>query len=267
MIPALAIRKDWTHDELLVAFRLYCRTPFGRLHRLNPEIIKLARLMGRTPSSVGMKACNFASLDPVQQARKIKGLANASRDDRQLWEAFQTDAEATAAAAEAAYARLVESDSTSDETQIASESELVFPTGPTEIIRTIRARRVQGFFRDAVLASYEFRCAISGIAIPELLNASHIISWQEDVKRRADPRNGIALNTLYDRAFDRGFITFDESFRLVLSSRLKTKRKHQEDPAMLQQCFLALEGTKLNLPKRFIPDPAALEWHREAVFR
>ena len=263
----MAIRKEWTHDELLVAFRLYCRMPFGRLHRLNPEIIELARLMGRTPSSVGMKACNFASLDPVQQARKIRGLANASRSDRQLWEAFQENAEATAAAAEAAYSRLIGSDSTTDGAEIASERELVFPTGPTEITRTVRARRVQGFFRAAVLVSYEFRCAISGIAIPELLNASHIIPWQEDTKRRADPCNGIALNTLYDRAFDRGLITFDESLRLVLSSRLKTKKKNQEAPALLQQCFHAMEGQKLNLPKRFSPDPVSLAWHREAVFR
>jgi hypothetical protein len=72
MIPVMALRKNWTPDDLLVAFRLYCRTPFGRLHRNNPEIIELARLMGRTPSSVGMKACNFASLDPAQQARKSR---------------------------------------------------------------------------------------------------------------------------------------------------------------------------------------------------
>ncbi|MHB1768029.1 MAG: HNH endonuclease [Phycisphaerae bacterium] len=267
MIPVMAIRKGWTHDDLLVAFRLYCRMPFGKLDQRNVEIINLARLMGRTPSSVSMKACNFASLDPVQRARKIKGLANASRSDRQLWEAFQENAEATAAEAEAAYARLVGADSTEGETEIASEPELIFPTGPTEVTRTVRARRVQGFFRAAVLASYEFRCAVSGIAIPELLNASHIIPWQEDTKRRADPCNGIALNTLYDRAFDRGLITFDESLRLVLSNRLKTKSKNQEVPTLLQQCFHALEGTKLNLPKRFTPDPAALAYHREAVFR
>ena len=118
-----------------------------------------------------------------------------------------------------------------------------------------------------MLASYEFRCAISGIAIPELLNASHIIPWQEDTRRRADPRPGAPGNTLYDRAFDRGLITFDESLRLVLSNRLKTKRKNQETPTLVQQCFHALEGTKLTLPKRFTPDPEALAWHRDAVFR
>ena len=57
--------------------------------------------------------------------------------------------------------------------------------------------------------------------VPELLNASHIIPWSKDIARRADPCNGIALNALYDRAFDRGLITFDESFRQVLCHAYK----------------------------------------------
>jgi hypothetical protein len=71
---------------LLIAFRLYCRTQFGRLHYRNPAIIELAPLLARTPSAVAMKACNFASLDPVQRARHIAALGNVSRADRALWE-------------------------------------------------------------------------------------------------------------------------------------------------------------------------------------
>lgn len=90
-------RVPWSRDELLVAFRLYCRTPFGKLHQHNPEIIDLARRLGRTPSAVGMKACNFASLDPVQRARNISALGNVSRGDRELWESFLATPEAIAA--------------------------------------------------------------------------------------------------------------------------------------------------------------------------
>ena len=74
--------KGWSRDELLLAFRLYCRTPFGRLHYRNPEIVELAKLIGRTAGSAAMKACNFASLDPAQQARGIRGLKGASQADR-----------------------------------------------------------------------------------------------------------------------------------------------------------------------------------------
>ena len=62
-------------DELLLTLHLYCRTPFGKLHQTNPEIIKLAQIIGRTPSAVAMKACNFASLDPaLAQNKNLKKL-------------------------------------------------------------------------------------------------------------------------------------------------------------------------------------------------
>jgi predicted restriction endonuclease len=136
------------------------------------------------------------------------------------------------------------------------------PEGPTETERTIRARRVQRFFRDAVLASYNFRCALTGLAFPELLTASHIISWRESVERRADPRNGIALNALHDRAFDRGLITFDERFRVVVSSRLLTR----DVGPCHENALRAIAGQSLTLPERFQPDPDAVAWHRDTVF-
>jgi hypothetical protein len=254
----MAAREAWSREELLVAFWLYCRTPFGRLHRQNPQIIELSRLLGRTPSAVAMKACNFASLDPVQRARRIVALGNVGRGDRQLWEAFGENPEAVAAEAQAAYARLAGREAP----EVEAQRELELPAGPTETMRTVRARRVQAFFRAAVLASYECRCALSDIALPELLNASHIIPWSESVQRRADPRNGICLNALYDRAFDRGLITFDESMRVVVSRRLRGG-----DPPVLQrQALLELEGRPLRLPGRFAPDGIAMDYHRERVF-
>lgn len=239
-----------------MAFRLYCRTPFGRLHRSNPEIVELSRSLKRTPSAVAMKACNFASLDPAQRARDIRALSNVSRSDRRLWERFERNPEEVAFEAEAAYIALTGKDAP------PLGTELKTPEGPSEIPRMVRARRVQSFFREAVLVSYESRCALSDINFPDLLNASHIVPWSADVERRADPRNGIALNALYDRAFDRGLITFDESLRVVLSRRLQTS----DAPGLYREALLALEGRELRIPGRFPPDPAAIAYHREHVF-
>jgi putative restriction endonuclease len=58
----------WTREHLLIALNLYCKLPFGKLHRGNPIIVEVAAKMGRTANSLAMKLCNFASLDPVQQA-------------------------------------------------------------------------------------------------------------------------------------------------------------------------------------------------------
>lgn len=249
----------WSRDELLVAFRLYCRTPFGKLHNRNPDIIELAELIGRTPSAVEMKALNFASLDPVQQARDIAGLGNVSTNDRQLWEAFMQNPESIAMEAEEAYAKVV---ADQQQHQPKTDPELKLPDGPTEVVHLVRARLVQSFFRNAVMVSYDYSCALSGIAIPELLNASHIIPWSVDSSRRADPRNGIVFNALYDRAFDRGLISFDESLKVIVSDKLKSK-----DPPILQkQALLDIEGTELRKPHRFAPDPVAIAYHRENIF-
>lgn len=203
-----------------------------------------------------MKAVNFASLDPIQRSRHITGLANASNADKDLWRDFNVNPEAIAADAETAYADMIGPDVSDIEVELSA------PDGPTEVARVVRTRRVQAFFRAAVLASYDYRCALSEISIPELLNASHIVPWKVSVERRADPRNGLALNALFDRAFDRGLITFDENLRTVLSSRLRCA----DPPILHRQAFLEIEGRELRLPSRFAPDMEAVRYHREHVF-
>lgn len=247
---------EWQPDELLLALHLYCRTDFGKLHSTNPEIIHLANIIGRTPSAVAMKACNFASLDP---ALTQKGLTGASKADRALWEQFMKNSSDIAEQAEALYeTRVLKPHSSIPDNHI---KEPKIPSGETETIREIKTRRVQSFFRRSVLQSYNHRCAISGLAIPQLLIASHIIPWSEDETRRANPSNGIALNALYDKAFDRHLISFDENFSLVISQKLKQQSKDK----VIQDYFLDYEGKVLEMPNRFRPDEGAMKRHRERM--
>ncbi len=141
-----------------------------------------------------------------------------------------------------------------------TEEKVLTPEGPSEVERTIQARRLQRFFRNSILANYENCCALTGIAVPQLLVASHIIPWSKDERRRADPTNGICLNSLHDKAFDRHLITFDEDYRLVVSSTLKKK----DSPEIQASNFSSLEGKRLMLPHRFAPDIHALEEHRKS---
>jgi len=92
-------RNEWTRDQLLMALRLYMRTPFGRLHGKNPEIIALAKKIGRTPGALAMKASNFASIDPNLNR---KGLANAAQAERDIWAEFENNPTNLAIEAEAA---------------------------------------------------------------------------------------------------------------------------------------------------------------------
>jgi len=66
----------WTKEQVKLGFNLYCQLPFGKLHKGNPEIIELAKLIGRTPSAVAMKLCNLVSIDQEIRPtrRNTKGL-------------------------------------------------------------------------------------------------------------------------------------------------------------------------------------------------
>lgn len=233
---------------------LYCRLPFGQCNSRNKLVNKVADKMGRTAGSVSRKLGNIASLDPRHQARGVGGLPNNSKLDRKIWEEFQADWSLMAVKSELAFEALMNSGTPATSTQ-----EVEIPSGPTEVKRTAKVRRLQTFFRNVVLSSYDNRCALTGLSIPELLIASHIIPWSDNESRRADPTNGLCLNVLHDKAFDRHLITFDENFRLVVSCLLK----RGEIPEFLTVNFAKLEGTPLSFPHRFSPDPLALESHRK----
>lgn len=252
--------RSWDRSELLAAFHLYCRTPFGRLHRRNPDVVALAQVLDRTPSAVAMKLCNFASLDPVQGERKVAGLRNASRADREIWEAFSADPEGVAVESYECIQRaggLPSADAFVDGTELVAAPEV------TEALRETSVRLVQGFFRTAVLASYGAACAMCDVSAPELVNASHIVPWRVDRRRRADPRNGLALCVLHDRAFDRGLVGLDTALRIMVSPRLRATA----GGTVCEVAFLDREGMSIRLPTRFAPDPGAVAYHREAVFQ
>lgn len=249
-------RVDWTRDQLLVACNLYFRLPFGRMHSRNPEIIETATLIGRTSSALAMKLCNLASLDPAEKARQVSGLKGASNQDRAVWNEFHVNWERLAFESEQAKLRFAANQS------VQAPRIPEPPKGPTEAVRETRVRLVQGFFRQAVLTSYESRCAICLISEERLLIASHIMPWSVDENRRADPSNGLALCALHDRAFDLGLIGFSHSLTLLVSPRLKTV----DAVAVHRAAFLDLEGRALFRPIRCEPDLDAIAFHRETVF-
>lgn len=248
----------WTRDELLLVVNLYCRIPFGKYDKGTPAVIELASVLERTSSSVAMKLNNLASLDPAHQARGIKGLKGVSALDRGVWAEFHDDWEKLSAESETLWHERVQNRVTTPE---LPEPEEEF-TGPTVSVRSLPVRLAQRFFRRTVITNYGTRCCISGIHLPELLVASHIVPWSRSVKDRANPRNGLCLSRLHDGAFDRGLITFDEKLRLVLSRDLSDAC----DGPVLEASFKSFEGQPLIAPGRFQPDPALMEEHRRSVF-
>jgi len=251
-------RRNWARDELIVAFNLYCRMPFGQIRHQNPIIVKLARSIGRTPSALSMKMGNFARLDPTHQRRNVGGLSHGSKADGRVWDEFHANWAELALESQLALKRL--------SAGVNGDQELELPVlpghTPSETRRLVRVRLVQRFFRESVLSSYDYACTICELCLRSMLNASHIIPWSVDAARRADPRNGLSLCAFHDRAFDRGLITVDEQFRVNVSQQAKI-----EDPPKFHHVgLLEIENRPIRLPERFRPDADALAYHRENIF-
>lgn len=236
----------WTREELILAFELYCRIPFGRITTRNPLICELATQLGRTPASVTRKLGNFGAFDPELAARNVIGLTHGSKLDRAIWDEFHKDWNGLVLRAH----------------DLRRESEApLAPTGPSEKTITVKQRLHQSFFRDAVISSYNNRCCVTGLPLVECLVAGHIIPWSVDKQRRADPTNGVCMSATFDRLFDCGLVTIEDDLTLCVSKRVRGLKDQSA-----ADLIAARHGQKIFPPARFYPDPACLRWHRENVF-
>ncbi len=249
---------NWTREELIVAFNLYCKTPFGRIHIRNPEIIDLAKLIGRTNSAVSWKLANFARLDPSLQRRGIVGATHGSKGEKQIWDEFNQDWEKLSFISEELLAQF--KGKSIEEVSSIDISDL--PLGE-ERETIVRVRVNQNFFRSSILTAYNSTCCITGLAIPELLNASHIVPWAVDTQNRVNPRNGLCLNAIHDRAFDRGLLTITPDYTVKLSSSIKTLQNDETTKNLL----FRYEGIKITMPDRFIPHIRFIEYHNQNIFK
>ena len=132
--------------------------------------------------------------------------------------------------------------------------------GTEKEIRT-KQRVGQNVFRALLLEIYNSKCCLTGIEIPEVLRASHIIPWAKCEKTRLNPENGLCLSATYDAAFDKHLITFDERYRLVLSPVLK--EAYTSDA--FRTHFLKFEGKTISLPIMYKPSQDFLEKHRQEL--
>lgn len=253
------MRNNWTREELILAFNLYCKLPYGQFNNRNADIKELAKLLGRTPGAIAYKLVNFVSLDPKQKLLGRKGAANIGKLDKQIFNEFTHnfdemffESEKMLLKKEHSVKKKTELDLVIDETKKG-----------TYKIRETKVRENQDYFRTIVLSNYSNQCAVTGISIPELLIASHIKPWIKDEGNRLNPSNGICLSATFDKAFDKGLITIDEKFKIIFSSRLKKYSKE----VFFEKNFRGFENEKITLPIKFFPDMDCMKYHNDEVFK
>ncbi len=246
------VRKNWTRQQLLVAFSLYCQMPFGKMHSRNPDIIKYAEYIGRTPSALAMKLTNIASLDPAITSTGRKGLKGASEADRNMWKEMRGNWDAFVLDSEKILTAIGGSRDQENEQDVDY-------SGENKPIRTT-ARVGQSFFRNAVLSAYNGKCCITGLSDKRLLVASHIIPWREDESNRLNPRNGLLLSMLHDKAFDLGIITINADMTIQVSKKDVVRDNY------FKRSIEFYDGERITLPQKFQPHTDFLTYHRENIF-
>ena len=253
----MAPSNNWSDDEVTLALMLYLSQPFGKLRSTNPDVVRLAALLGRSPGAVSFKLGNLGFCDNTLRERGVRGLSNVSKVDVRVWEKYVGNERG-----KKPLGPLL-----ADASMIAGERDIdigfLFDEAPTQqktpltserlVLR--KERRSQQFFREVILAGYGGRCAISGLCVPELTEAAHIIPWSKREECRLLPSNGIALNTLLHRAYDADLLGIDEKCRVYVSRPLLKGAKDSK----LQAFFESVDGATLQSSRHFTPSAVLLE--------
>ncbi|ADB40158.1 HNH endonuclease [Spirosoma linguale] len=253
----MAKSPNWTREELILAFNLYLKLPFGKMHKGNPDVIKLATLLGRrTPDSVAIRLTNFANVDPYHQQRGVKGMDGGRKQVEPIWNEFVNNQEDLVFESE----RILAEYQHKTVEELHPEIKFDWQNLQGEVReRVVKTRVNQSIFRQMILKTYTNQCAISGICLPELLVAGHIVPWAVDAQNRLNPENGICLSNLYDKAYENGLICIDTDYKLLISKRLKKESTKN----FYQQFFGRFEQQTINLPIEYQPRKEFLEYRLE----
>lgn len=132
--------------------------------------------------------------------------------------------------------------------------------GKDQISKT-NVRIGQTYFRKMIITLYAGKCCVTGLDVPKLLRASHIVGWAEDRENRMNPENGLCLSGTYDIAFDQHLISFDKDYRMIVGSEIKD----HFTTAITRDYFKKYEGKKISMPSKFLPSQELLHSHRKLL--
>lgn len=251
-------KNNWTYEEHILAYNLYCKIPFTKINSNYTPVKELAVIIGRTSGSVAMKLANFARLDPYQQARNVAGLSQGAKGEELVWKEFNNNWDELAYRSEEILARYK-----NDSIELSSDIiRIDLPPEGKERDAIVKVRVNQSFFRKAVIASYDFKCCVTHLAIPELLVAGHIIPWSVDSEQRTNPSNGLCLNALHDKAYDRGLMTITPDYKIKFSEELFSRLAKTD----IENLFIPYYDKTIRLPQKFHPIREFLEYHSQHIF-
>lgn len=127
-----------------------------------------------------------------------------------------------------------------------------------DVLRLVKTRVNQDVFRKIILGLYNETCCMTGLNIPTVNRASHIVRWSGNEKERLDPSNGLCLSATYDAAFDNHLISLDDDYRIIISKEISDHYTNES----VKEYFNKKEGDKIALSSSYFPNKKYLQEHR-----
>ncbi|NMM96920.1 restriction endonuclease R.BbrI [Bifidobacterium sp. DSM 109960] len=257
----------------MMAFALYITLEPRECDDKGLDVQRLAFFLHRTPSSVALKIWNIAAYDANRKARGRVGMKHGSKLDAQVWQWYEEAPDAFMeecldllqnALWEANRSNFTpEPLATDRHSSLETASSILstrIPEGKERTALTLQ-RVNQSYFRNSLMQNYMHTCCMTGIRIPALLIASHIKPWKASTPaEKTAASNGLLLNAFHDRAFDQGFISIDDDYRIMVNH---DKVKHSE---VNDKWIYEFEGRAITLPAVGCPSHEFIEYHHKHVF-
>jgi predicted restriction endonuclease len=127
------------------------------------------------------------------------------------------------------------------------------------ILAELKVRQKQSKFRKRVLENFNGKCCRSGIKEVDLLRASHIVPWSQNIKSRLDPSNGLCLFVLYDVLFDQGYFSLSDNYKVIVPNSISSYSIE------IQNILLSIKDKEILKPVKKIK-LEYIKYHREKIF-
>lgn len=256
----------WSRDEFMLVMNLYTKLRYGQFNYRNIDVIKLAELIDKTPGAVAFKLVHLSRQDPKHKDR-VKGLANPGKNAIEMYNEFANNWDKMLYQSEALLAKYqnkeIEEIALDQNEIIEIKRDILSGKEGKDIERIVKARVNQSLFRKVVVNNYSNSCAICNLDIQNLLVASHILKWSENIEHRLNPTNGLCLCNIHDRAFELGYIGINTDYSILVSEELKQVKEKETFSSL----FGRHENQFIILPDKFYPNPEFLESHLETTFK
>jgi hypothetical protein len=218
--------KPWSKSECVAALYLYTQLLDKPISKSNDSsVAELGVKIGRATTGVYNKIMNFRSIDPNDPR---KGMSGSGKIDRQVWKNYYeaSTGKLNMGLLREDYSQLFSAKTVVTQEKRSNDERIKIPQEASDDnvsdkrLVSISRRRGQPAFRKRLLVLYDGKCAITGEAVDEVVDAAHIVNHSQSGVNHSD--NGILLRSDVHDLFDAGLLMVNPSdYSIIIDESLK----------------------------------------------